>query len=468
MDNLSGFRKYFNKSFWKAFNNKNIFIDSPSSPTNKNKFIASVFNEMAQKEYYPSLPQLYLDVNKGKGVTRIIPVFSLKDYCIYYYCIKKLESKLAFNRVRNTFGGWTLGGLFRKNEKDEMEKRKEDFDGFEEFMAELNGFSITQYSFNPQAWSRAYGDLNAKLYATSKENKYNFVVELDISNFYDSIRLDILEHRIREVFDEKFSDIISLLFLFLNYWNRKTNHNNQQTVGIPQDALGDCSRILANFYLQPYDKFVNETCKKMGCRYLRYSDDQFIFSNDKDELEHIVYLISKRLNGMGLFVNQKKVRVFSTTELIEYRSFKFFNLLKTKKDKNDKAKVEKFVDEYLDLLSKDKLKHLKNDGRPLLTRVLFSPAIKRIDVNKKNKIIEAFLDDNYLAICRAKHFENIYKLLPLNSRNKFVEKLKSLADRFMHNSFHYEVLHFFDKNRVKNRTVKRRLKRINNMYSLLF
>jgi uncharacterized protein YfkK (UPF0435 family) len=464
MDSLIDFKKYFNRNFWNAFSNKNIFIDSPSTPKNKDKFIVETYNEIVQKAYYPSLPQLYLDINKGKGVTRIIPVFSLKDYCIYYYCIKKLESKLAFNRVNNTFGGWTLGGLFRKSEKDEMEKRKKDFDKFEEFMSELNGISVTQYSFNPQAWAKAYGDLNAKLYATSKERKYKFVVELDISNFYDSIRLDILEHRVREVFDEKFSDTISLLFLFLNYWNRKINSNNRQIVGIPQDALGDCSRILANFYLQPYDHFVSETCKKMGGKYLRYSDDQFIFSNNQNDLEQMVYLISKKLNSMGLFVNQKKVRFFSTAELTEYRSFNLFDLLKTKKDRNDKVKVEKFVDKYLDLLDNNHLVNLKNDGKPLLTRALFSPAIKKIDAGKKNMIVKSLLDENYLAACKSKHLELIYNLLSNREKKVFIIRLKKLTEKFMHNSFHYEVLDFFDKNQIKNRTIKWRLRKITSQF----
>lgn len=465
MDGLNDFKKYFNRNFWHAFSNKNIFIDSPTTPNNKDKFVSLIYKEMVQKQYYPSLPRLYLDVNKGKGVTRIIPVFSLKDYCIYYYCIKKLESKLAFNRVSNTFGGWTLGGLFRKSEKDEIEKRKMDFNKFEEFVAELNGVSVSQYSFNPQAWARAYGDLNSKLYATSKEKKYKFAVELDISNFYDSIRLDILEHRMREIFDRNQSDTISLLFLFLNYWNRKINSNNRQIVGIPQDALGDCSRILANFYLQPYDRFVFDICKKMGCKYLRYSDDQFIFSNDQESLKRIVYLLSKRLNNMGLNVNQKKVRFFTTSELIEYRSFKIFDLLKTKKDRANKTQVEKFVDKYLELLEENKLQSLKNDGVPLLNRVLFSSAFKKIDVNKRMKIIKSFLNPDYLEFCKSSHLGEIYSLLENKDKKKFIKQLRNLAKQIMHNNFHYQVLGFFDEYGIASKEIKSQIKIIDKEYN---
>lgn len=457
MDNLNEFRRYFNKSFWKAFINKNIFIDNPP---NKDRFTRNVFKEIYLKKYYPSIPQLYIDINKGKGVTRIIPVFSLKDYCVYYYCIKKLETKIAFNRIPNTFGGWTLGGLIRKNEDDEMVKRRMDYDKFEDFMAELNGISVSQHSFNPLAWSKAYGDLNAKLYASSKEKKYKFVTELDISNFYDSIRLDILEIKIREISDEKYSEIVALLFLFLNYWNRKTNSYNKQTVGIPQDALGDCSRILANFYLQSYDKFVYEICKKTGCKYLRYADDQFIFSNNQEESKYLIYMMSKKLNSMGLSVNQKKVKVLSTSELIEYRAFKIFNVVKSSKDKNDKVKVEALVDKYIELVNESKLAKIKDNGKSILTRILFCPALKKIDPIKRNVIVNFLMDENYLEFCRTSHLLKIYNLLGINQKRRLVFKLKKLTKKLMHNSFHYEVLGFFDKYDIHTKLVKTILKRL--------
>ncbi len=249
MDNLKKFKQYFNRDFWRAFQDKQSFFDIPRNKNDKDAFIDNLYTEIQERKYYPSVPKCYIDRDKGNGITRIVPVFTLKDYCVYYYCIKKIEDKIAYNRVENTFGGWTLGGLMRKSEDDEMEKRRKHFNRQEDFIAELHGISVSEYSFNPAAWARAYGDLNSKLYVIAKARNYKYVAELDIANYYDSIRLDILEMRIRELVNEEQADIVSLLFHFLNYWNRNTNLYNKQTVGIPQDAMGDCSRILANFYL---------------------------------------------------------------------------------------------------------------------------------------------------------------------------------------------------------------------------
>ena len=166
MDDLKKFKQYFNRDFWRAFQDKQSFFDIPKNKTGKDSFVENLYKEIEERTYYPSVPRCYIDRDKGNGVTRIVPVFTLKDYCVYYYCIKKIEDKIAYNRVENTFGGWTLGGLMRKGEDDEMEKRRKNFNHYEDFIAELHGISVSEYSFNPVAWARAYGDLNAKLYAS--------------------------------------------------------------------------------------------------------------------------------------------------------------------------------------------------------------------------------------------------------------------------------------------------------------
>lgn len=453
MDDLKKFKQYFNRDFWRAFQNKQSIFNIPRTKTEKDSFVEKLYREIETRRYYPSVPHCHIDRDKGNGVTRIVPVFTLKDYCVYYYCIKKIEDKIAYNRVENTFGGWTLGGLMRKYEDDEMEKKRKNFNRYEDFIAELHGISVSEFSFNPAAWSRAYGDLNAKLYAIAKARNFKYVAELDIANYYDSVRLDILEMRIREIVNEEHADIISLLFHFLNYWNRNTNLYNKQTVGIPQDAMGDCSRILANFYLQPYDKFVYELCKQNKCKYLRYADDQFLFAEDEKKLHILIFKVSKKLNSLGLSVNQKKVKIRTTEELIENRSFKIFDLLKEDKDRKDKNKVEQFVDCYLDLLYKSGLVNVKDNGTPLLNKALFCPALKSIDFSKKAKLINCYLDDKYLKNAKSIHLEKIYKLLSKNEKPEFIKRLNSLSQILIHNAFHYELLNFYEKNKIDNHLV---------------
>ncbi len=53
-------------------------------------------------------------------------------------------------------------------------------------------------------------------------------------------------------------------------------------------ALGDCSRILANFYLQDYDAYMKVECDGQAASYLRYADDQIMMANDKEILYNIL------------------------------------------------------------------------------------------------------------------------------------------------------------------------------------
>ena len=113
--------------------------------------------------------------------------------------------------------------------------------------------------------------------------------------------------------------IVALLFYFLNQWNRRNTGLHPQGVGIPQDALADCSRLLANYYLQRHDKFAAELCEQANASYFRYADDQMILVRDTEGLETIMLLLTRNLDRYGLRVNQMKVKVWTVEELQKNR-----------------------------------------------------------------------------------------------------------------------------------------------------
>lgn len=441
MQDYEEFKKYFNRNFWKAFS-QSFLIFSEIINDQKEEILDCLYKQIQNRKYYPSTPKTYLYRDKGGCITRSIPVFEIKDYCLYYYCIKRLEKKIALNRTENTFGGWTLGGAVRKSEDEEIENRTQQHQSFEEMIADIYGVSISEYSFNPKAWSKVYGDFNSKLYATSQESNYKYVVEFDISNFYDCIRLDLLEIWIREISEKENSEEVSLLFHFLNYWNRKINAYNKQTVGIPQDAMGDCSRILANFYLQEYDKYIFDLCRKNNCRYFRYSDDQFIFGETKEKLEYLIFLASKNLSCYGLNINQKKISYRTTDELIIHRSFEIFDKVREEKSKNKEC-VEEFLDCFFQIKEESSTEDLQNRGLPLLNKAIFCN-IKEISIEKKYKIIGYLLEDKFLRQAKFDQLKRLYELIEDKDQKKeMVDKLQKLSASTFHNAFHYEVLKFF-------------------------
>lgn len=416
----------------------------------KRQSIENLYKEIIERTYYPSVPEYYIAQEKRNGIPRIIPVFSIKDYCLYYYCIKKLEKKIAYNRIKNTFGGWTLGGLFRESEDDEIQVRKKDFDKYEDTLAGIYGISVSEYSFNPKGWSKAFGDFNSKLYATASITDCKYVAELDITNFYDNIRLDILENQIREVAEKEHSEVVSLLFHFLHYWNRKSNFYNKQSVGLPQDAMSDCSRILANFYLQGYDEFVYKRCESLDSVYLRYADDHFIFSNSKSQIYDLIFHLSVHLNALGLSLNPHKVHVGKTEDLIHYRSFEIFNILKEQEDKSNSEKVNLFAQKVVDLFESNTSHEIKDRGYPLLNKLLTCTVLNEIKIANKYRIISYCLNDEYLKHRNTKHwqFGKIYDLLQGKEKEEFIKKLLGIANDYTFNSFHYNLLAFFKKYNV--------------------
>src|SRR5439155_5636718 len=139
-------------------------------------------------------------------------------------------------------------------------------------------------------------EFNSLLFAQLGRGKYKYILQLDLSNFYDSVRLDTLERWIREEASTDKGWIITLLFYFLNQWNRKKTGLHPQAVGIPQDALADCARILGNYYLRKYDKFAAELCNKAGAEYFRYADDQMILLQSKSGIESLMLLLTRKLD----------------------------------------------------------------------------------------------------------------------------------------------------------------------------
>ena len=157
------------------------------------------------------------------------------------------------------------------------------------------------------------------LYAQLDTNEYSHVLQLDLTNFYDCARLDILERWIREDATSDKGWIVALLFYFLNSWNRKNTGLYPQAVGLPQDVLADCSRILANYYLRKYDQYAARICKVFDSQYFRYSDDQMILINDCSQIDTLMLLLTRKLDKFGLRVNQKKVRLWTSEELQTHR-----------------------------------------------------------------------------------------------------------------------------------------------------
>lgn len=420
------FYRWFNRDFWKVFKGRAFPIKVPGTPAERTRLLEEVYESIRSARYAPSIPEAEIIINKGHGVARTVPVFCIQDYCVYYFCIKELEDVLCVNRTKNTFGGWSLGGNLRRQENFEIE-------------CELTDYG--RYSFNPYAWAQAFGEFSSLLFSQLDACNYSHVLQFDLANFYDSVRLDILERWVREEAHSKKGWIITLLFYFLNQWNRRNTGLHPQSVGLPQDVLADCSRILANYYLQKYDQYAEALCLKSGALYFRYADDSMILLNEPEKREGLLLLITRRLDRFGLRVNQKKVCLWEAAELEAHRCRAIQAIFAQKGDNQKPELVRKFVEAYL-AIAKDDLSNTWNHGKPLLNRLLFAD-LESLPKHLFEKILVRLTADFYLLSVDLKKLERIQKL---NSKRRepinLSARLEAMGERCVHNAFHYEVSAF--------------------------
>ena len=413
------FLKIFETGFWKKLKESLVPM---TDNVDKEKFLEELYFEISNYSYSPLFPRDYIVANKHNGISRYIPTFSRKDYCVFYLCIKLLEDEIAVNRIEGTFGGWTLGNTIRL--KEEAEILELDYVPFNT----LNELSWIQEWRNFQSISWRYRNID----------DWKFFINIDIANFYDCINLSILERQIRHAVSKKKQDVVTLLFHFLRNWNKRLEGYNIKTVGIPQDEIGDCSRLLANFYLQDYDQRMKTICDTLNAKYIRFADDQLIFAKSKEDARAIMFEASKELMKINLNLNSGKVKEFEELKAFdEYWAFTIFDLLM---DKEDKIKINTAIGIYF--FNKEKGIKFRDDS--VLKRIL-TIDVSLIEPKYKHKLLALFYDLDFLSQLKVWHFKRIREFV--NNDNEFFGELDKLINLVMFNSFHYNLLAFYQKER---------------------
>jgi hypothetical protein len=422
-------RESFKKVFPSSFKRK---LKESIVPFEKNfqtqAIIEELYTEISDNVYHPSKPREYIIANKHNYVARIIPTFEARDYFVYYLCIKLLEDEIAVNRVTGTYGGWTLGNAIRLREEDETF-----------LLAE----SAPSNSFNPLLWMTNWQDFQKRAYQYSVSDQYSYFIKFDIANFYNSINLDLLIRKIYIAIPLKKRFYGELLSHFLHNWNKKLEGYVDKTIGLPQDEIGDCSRVLANFYLQEYDLKMSEFCRMYNAEYLRYADDQIIFCKCKDDARRILFEASKILFKSDLNLNSSKV-----TEYDSYRDFNFywsFELFDLLADPSNKDYVNRAAEKYLEYRKQPQ--RFRDSG---VLKKLVSVDFKLLKPEYRFKILSELLTEGFLAGLDWWWYKKIYeKLDSVSEQSEFLAVLDRMVDEIHFNSFHYNLKAFYKMKKLR-------------------
>jgi len=149
------------------------------------------------------------------------------------------------------------------------------------------------------------------------EERYQWVVDLDIEKFFDHINHDMLMARVaRKVKDKR---ILKLIRLYLNTGVMVNGVKIQTREGTPQG--GPLSPLLANIMLDDLDKEL----ERRGHKFVRYADDSNIYLKSKRAGQRVMESTTTFLNvKLRLKVNLQKSAVGITDKR------KFLGLFKIK------------------------------------------------------------------------------------------------------------------------------------------
>lgn len=138
-------------------------------------------------------------------------------------------------------------------------------------------------------------------------NGYKFVIDADISGYFDNINHDkLLDFIYQRVNDKKILKLISKWLKCGILGEKLVNY-----LGTPQGGV--ISPLLANIYLHEFDKFWNFQTRVKG-KLIRYADDFVILFATKDDAELGLRLVNAKMIELNLKLNTEKTKIVDMRE----------------------------------------------------------------------------------------------------------------------------------------------------------
>ena len=198
------------------------------------------------------------------------------------------------------------------------------FSNEENIVLKFIAFNLYQFDYyfnnNCYAFRRNYGVKDAiRKFKGNKEYAKKYCFKVDISNYFNSIDIDILLKKlvfVREQDEELFR-------LFEKILREDRVYENGNIVSDSHGAMAGmpCSPFFANVYLSDVDKYFEE----YGVEYFRYSDDVLIFADGKEDMEKIMDIFLTKVKENKLRLNESKVSLYKPYESFEFLGFSYNN-----------------------------------------------------------------------------------------------------------------------------------------------
>jgi len=135
--------------------------------------------------------------------------------------------------------------------------------------------------------------------------RYDWVVDLDLKAFFDTIPHDLLLKAVSKHTDLRWA------LLYIERWlvaplEKEDGTLVQRDRGTPQGSA--ISPLLANLFLHyAFDRWMAKNFP--GCPFERYADDGVVHCRSEAEARHLLALLSKRMEEVGLVLHPEKTKI---------------------------------------------------------------------------------------------------------------------------------------------------------------
>jgi len=136
--------------------------------------------------------------------------------------------------------------------------------------------------------------------------KQDWVIDMDISKFFDEMDHELVLKATEYVMDEKWVKLYVERWLKMPVQKKDGTLQQKEGKGTPQGGV--ISPLLANLYLHfSLDMWLSKHFPEVN--FVRYADDIVIHCNSKEEAEKVLEAVKQRLIHVKLRVNSSKTRI---------------------------------------------------------------------------------------------------------------------------------------------------------------
>ena len=143
---------------------------------------------------------------------------------------------------------------------------------------------------------KCWNDLQAAIVANSKPERIQYILKLDIADYFGSLNLHVLVNTLGDAGFPK-AYWTRLEALLTSFTGQRSSRGILQGI-YPSDLFG-------NFYLAPIDRLIAD----MGFKSARYVDDLYIFVESVEHADRFLRQLIPTLRSYDLSLNESKCRI---------------------------------------------------------------------------------------------------------------------------------------------------------------